>query len=167
MKKVVFFGVLLVFCLVGIGSAEEGNFAKFNQIIDTKCSKCHTRLRIEQAIEQGADMNAIIAKMIQFGADISSQEQEVMGVFWRSKDSDSAPPLQRSSTVDPLKEYRDVLERRCTGCHSLVIVEKAMAEGRSINELIGMMAKRGAVIPQADRDVLGTFWGNPLKEKEE
>ncbi len=160
-------GLFLALCLFGTVNAEEGSYVQYQQILDSKCSKCHTRLRIEEAIEQGADMNAIIAKMIQFGADISAQEQKVMGVFWRAGKDGAAPEMQRSSSPDPLREYRAVLQRRCTGCHSLEIVDKAMAEGRSINDLIALMAQRGAVIPEADRDVLGTFWGNPLKEKEE
>ena len=160
-------GLFLALCLFGTVNAEEGIYVQYQQVLDSKCSKCHTRLRIEEAIEQGADMNAIIAKMIHFGADISTQEQEVMGVFWRAGKDAAAPEMKRSSSPDPLREYRAVLQQRCTGCHSLEIVDKAMAEGRDINDLIELMAQRGAVIPEADRGVLGTFWGNPLKEKEE
>lgn len=154
-------GLLLL--LLGVGSpfAADVNFAEFQRILDDKCSQCHTRLRIEDAIRQGADMDMIIEKMIRMGAQLNQHEHQVMGVFW------TQPGIQPQTVAvnDPLREYRAVLESRCTGCHSLEIVEKAMAEGRSIDDLVELMRQRGAIIPAADKSVLGTFWGNPLKPK--
>lgn len=151
----------LLILLLGAGSlfAAEVNFAEFQQILDDKCSQCHTRLRIEDAIRRGDDMDMIIDKMIRMGAQLNQHERQVMGVFW-------AQPEEQSPAIaenDPLREYRTVLDTRCTGCHSLEIVEKAMRDGRSIDDLVELMRKRGAVIPAADKKVLGTFWGNPLK----
>ena len=162
----VVFGLFLALCLFGTVNAEEGSYVQFQQILDNKCSQCHTRLRIEEAIQQGADMDAIIAKMIRLGAKLDEQERQVMGVFWaQGSEFKASLPEGTGAVDDPLREYRAVLENRCTTCHSLVIVEKAMAEGRSINELIDLMRQRGAIIPKADKSVLGTFWGNPLKDE--
>ncbi|WP_303721841.1 hypothetical protein [Malonomonas rubra] len=167
MKKLVLFG-LLSLCLLGTAAAEEGSFVKYQQILDEKCSQCHTRLRIEEASKQGADLDAIIDKMIRMGAKLDEQDRKVMGVFWgREKEEKSAMAEAAPDETDPLREYRAVVQSRCTGCHSLEIVEKAMAEGRSINALIDMMRQRGAIITEADQKVLGTFWGNPLKENPE
>lgn len=155
----IFLGLLLL--LLGAGSlfAAEVNFTEFQQILDDKCSQCHTRLRIEDAIRQGADMDMIIDKMIRMGAQLNQHERQVMGVFW----TQPGEQPQAIPENDPLREYRTVLETRCTGCHSLEIVEKAMRDGRSIDDLVELMRKRGAIIPAADKKVLGTFWGNPLK----
>ncbi len=160
MKKL-WLGILLLSCFAGNLFAAEATLAEFQQIIDDKCSQCHTRLRIEDAIQQGADMDMIIAKMIRMGAQLSQHEQQVLGVFWTSVQVST----QAVATDDPLREYRSVLETRCTGCHSLEIVEKAMRAGPSIDDLVELMRKRGAVIPAADKKVLGTFWGNPLKSE--
>ncbi|SHJ20109.1 hypothetical protein SAMN02745165_01790 [Malonomonas rubra DSM 5091] len=159
-------GLLLL--LAGSGSlfAAEFDYADFQRILDQKCSQCHTQLRIEDAMLRGADIDTIIAKMIRFGARLSEQEQEVMGVFWNA-DNKPQTTAEPASPQDPLREYRAVLQQRCTGCHSLAIVEKALAEGRSIEGIIEDMRKRGAIITPADKKVLGTFWGEPLKVQPE
>jgi mono/diheme cytochrome c family protein len=163
-----FLSGLLILCCVATANAAEGDYVKFQQIIDDKCSRCHTRFRIEDAIQQGADMDTIIAKMIRFGARLDDQEGRVMGVFWaQGSEFKASLPEGAGAVTDPLQEYRAVAQNRCTGCHSLDILEKTIAEGRSINDLIDMMRKRGAIITDADKSVLGTFWGNPLKEPEE
>jgi len=162
MRKHVLFGLLVTFFLLGTGNAEEGSYVKYQQILDKKCGQCHTRLRIEDAIRRGADMDEILAKMIRLGAKLDDQERQVMGVFWQKGNEFKGAPA--SAPGDPLREYRAVVEARCTGCHSLEIVETAMAEGRSIDDLISMMRQRGAIITKAEQEVLGTFWGKPLKE---
>lgn len=167
MKRGFLLGLLVLFCVV-TANATEGDYVKFQQILDDKCSKCHTRFRVEEAIKQGANMDTIIAKMIRLGAKLDGQERQVMGVFWaQGSEFKASLPEGTGAVVDPMQEYRAVAQSRCTGCHSLDIVEKAMAEGRSINDLIDMMRQRGAIITKAEKDVLGTFWGNPLKEPEE
>ncbi len=168
MKSSFLLGLILALC-VGNAYAVEGDFVKFQKILDDKCSQCHTRGRIEAAIQRGENLDEILQKMIRFGARLSAQEQQVLGVFWRPGET-SAPaslPSGRTVSEDPLGEFRAVLENRCTGCHSLDRVEEAMMQGRSIDDLVEMMRKRGAIVTEADKDVLGTFWGNPLKDKTE
>jgi hypothetical protein len=38
-----------------------------------------------------------------------------------------------------------------------------MRDNRSFETLSEMMLKRGAVLSEADRKVLGVFWGKPLR----
>jgi len=163
MKNMIYVLPLLFFSATSLFAAEF-EYADFQRILDQKCTQCHTRQRIDEAIRQGNDREAIISKMIHFGARLSEQEQKVMGVFWTAP-KEPKPVLGR--TEDPLRQYRTVLQQRCTGCHSLEIVEKAMAQGRSIDQLVEEMRRRGAIITPADKSVLGTFWGNPLKETPE
>ena len=162
----VFFLWLAVALSAGNVSAQP-DFIEFQRILNTKCSQCHPRARIEQAMQRGDEFEVILQKMLRFGARLTSKEQEVLGIFWTgtpepvSRSVAATPPV----TQDPLGEYRAVLESRCTGCHSLERVEKAMQEGRSLDELVEMMRKRGAIISPAEQNVLGTFWGKPFKSK--
>ena len=163
----VFLAVLLtaIFC-GGIAVAGEGDFIAYQQILDSKCSQCHPRARIEEAIARGENFDEVMKKMLRLGAKVSPQEQQVLGVFWRSDRQATLTSEQPSNTVaaDPLGEYRAVLQSRCTGCHTLERVEQAMMEGRSLDELIEMMRKRGAIVTEADKNALDPFWGSPYKE---
>ena len=67
-----------------------------------------------------------------------------------------------SGTVD---EYRKIIETRCTSCHESGRIEKPMSEGRNVSEILNKMQQMGAELTSRDKDVLGIFWGSPLKEK--
>lgn len=166
MKKLLLVALLgTVICSAGAVAA-DGDFLEYQQILNSKCSQCHPRGRIDQAIASGADFNTVIEKMIRAGARISDQEQQVLGVFWRSEKSVSgATSKEKSVASDPLGEYRAVLASRCTGCHNLGRVEAAMLEGRSLKDLVEMMRKRGAIVTESDYNALAPFWGSPYKEK--
>jgi mono/diheme cytochrome c family protein len=104
--------------------------------------------------------------MLRFGAKLSGKERQVLGVFWSGAPrSPAADPVKPARGQDPLAEYRAVLNSRCTGCHSLERVEKAMGEGRPLEELVEMMRQRGAIVTESEKNVLGTFWGEPFKPK--
>ena len=161
-------------CLILISAAllqgsqvfAQADPAEFQRIIASSCSQCHTPERITQAIQRGENFDEIMAKMLRFGARIDSREQEVLGIFWRREQVPSAASGGAQTVAgDPLGGYRAVLESRCTGCHTLAPVEKAMLEGRSMDQLLDMMVQRGAVITAEERSVLGTFWGTPFKQK--
>ncbi len=151
----------------GMASANAGDAAEYQRILDTKCSQCHPRGPIEQALARGDDYNAVIEKMIRLGAQLTPREQQVLSVFWR-RDQPQAPrkePAAAAVTADPLGNFRLVLESRCTGCHSLDRVEEAMAQGRPLEDLIEMMRKRGAIVTEADKKALDPFWGSPYKQQ--
>ena len=132
MKLFVMF-VLAAALLVGSHVFARTELAEWRQIIEQRCSQCHTPQRIEQAILKGENFDEIIAKMIRLGAKLDSREQDVLGVFWSARQTSTEPLIAEGKTVsgDPLGEYRAVLESRCTGCHTLEPVEAAMLEGRS------------------------------------
>lgn len=146
-------------------SAQDKIEAEYQRIINERCSQCHTPARIEQALQQGENIDEIITKMIRFGARLDDREAEVMGIFWTAKQAavKSASPAPPPPQADPLGEYRAILERRCTGCHSLALVDRAMRDGRTLDELLDLMAARGVIVSSAEKSVLGTFWGTPFK----
>jgi hypothetical protein len=63
-----------------------------------------------------------------------------------------------------IDEYRQIIEARCTSCHEAGRIEKAMAEGRNIGEILNKMQQMGAELTPRDKSVLGIFWGSPLKK---
>jgi len=114
-------------------------------------------------MEQGKPFLPIADQMRMHGVNLSERERDVMGVYWM----ENTPTPKKLSTPqqkdDPLAEYRSVLQARCTGCHNLDRIEQAISENRSFEALAEMMLKRGAVLSEADRKVLGVFWGQPLR----
>lgn len=54
----------------------------FEQVIDSRCTLCHTRERIDQARRQGDNLGEIQQRMLERGAVLSEQEQSTLRVFW-------------------------------------------------------------------------------------
>lgn len=63
-------------------------------------------------------------------------------------------------------EFQDTIENRCTICHTRGRVDKALGQEEDLEVLLQRMIERGAIISERDRNVLGTFWGSPLKAEE-
>ena len=60
-------------------------------------------------------------------------------------------------------EFQNTIENRCTICHTRGRVDKALGQEEDLDILLQRMIERGAIISERDRNVLGTFWGSPLK----
>ena len=54
----------------------------FEQVIDSRCTLCHTRERIDQARRQGGDLGEIQQRMLDRGAVLTEQEQSTLRAFW-------------------------------------------------------------------------------------
>lgn len=63
-------------------------------------------------------------------------------------------------------EFQNTIENRCTICHTRGRVDKALGQEEDLDALLQRMIERGAIISERDRNVLGTFWGSPLKAEE-
>ncbi len=63
--------------------------------------------------------------------------------------------------------FRQVIDLRCIGCHTVERIEQAMQRQEALEPLTRRMIERGAVLTEREKDVLGTFWGSPLKDKNE
>lgn len=162
MKKILLIMTLILLTFVVTAVAKEAaNYIEFQKILDDKCSKCHSRTRVDQAMAEHRDLLEIQKRMISRGAELDTREQQVLGIFFRSYEVKKTP--LRVPNDDPLAEYRSVVEARCSGCHSLDIVEDAMRQKREFSSLAQMMIKRGAVLNDRDVKIIQTFWGEPLK----
>ena len=62
--------------------------------------------------------------------------------------------------------FENVVDLRCTRCHNRERVQEALREQKDVMVLQRRMIEHGAVLTPRDKRVLGTFWGNPLREKE-
>lgn len=88
--------ILLVFALVmspalcwsstgeveNLGAHRLRGMAEFQQIIDSKCSICHTRDRVDMAIRNRENLERIEQQMIERGAVLSERDKSVLGTFW-------------------------------------------------------------------------------------
>ena len=66
---------------------------EFQNIIEARCTICHTRERVDEAISQQVDIDALLQRMIERGASLSDRDRKVLGTFWGSplKGVDQAP----------------------------------------------------------------------------
>ena len=60
-----------------------GNDA-FQSTIEARCTICHTRARVDEAIGQNTELDALLQRMIERGAILSEHDQKVLGTFWGS-----------------------------------------------------------------------------------
>jgi len=65
-----------------------------------------------------------------------------------------------------MDEFQRVIETRCTVCHSRERVDVAIKKQQDMEKIEQRMLERGAVLTEQDKKVLGTFWGNPMKESD-
>ena len=60
----------------------------FQSTIEARCTICHTRARVDKAIDQETELDNLLQLMIERGAILSERDQKVLGTFWGS-------PLQK------------------------------------------------------------------------
>ena len=56
----------------------------FQSTIEARCTICHTRARVDEAIGQEVEIDALLQLMIERGAILSEHDQKVLGTFWGS-----------------------------------------------------------------------------------
>lgn len=80
--------VLSLFVAAAAQAAGEGKDLEkqATDIIELRCTKCHTDAQIKAAVATGKDMGVIVEQMEQRGAKLSSNEKEVLGIFWKKKE---------------------------------------------------------------------------------
>ena len=103
-----FYGWALVFGLLSLPVAEAAvpgsvhdphrlpENDEFQNTIEARCTICHTRARVDEAIGQQEDLEELMQRMIERGAILSERDQKVLGTFWGSpmKKDQVSPPEQ-------------------------------------------------------------------------
>jgi len=135
----------------------------FQEIIDRRCTVCHTRERIDAARREKRDLAEIQRQMEERGAILTPEDKKIMGTFWGSplKSAEEKP----STELTLKEEYRAILETRCVHCHSLDRIDEAIARQIPFASVEEILLQRGVILTERERSVLGTFWGSPLREK--
>jgi hypothetical protein len=82
---------LAVQAVENLGAHRFGGMEEFQRVIETRCTVCHTRERVDLAIKQRESLEAIQQRMLQRGAALSENEKEVLGTFWGSPLKEQEP----------------------------------------------------------------------------
>jgi len=79
--------VLSLFVAAAAHAAGEGKDLEkqATDIIELRCTKCHTDAQIKAAVAAGKDMGVIVQQMEQRGAKLTSNEKDVLGIFWKEE----------------------------------------------------------------------------------
>ncbi len=57
---------------------------EFQKTIEARCTICHTRERVDAAMGEDQDLDALLQQMIERGAILSEKDKSVLGTFWGS-----------------------------------------------------------------------------------
>ena len=76
---------LLILLSASVASAvDKGSMEEYRKIIEKRCTACHDAGRIEQAMQEGRNINEILNKMQSMGAELTPRDKDVLGIFWGS-----------------------------------------------------------------------------------
>jgi uncharacterized membrane protein len=64
-------------------SDHANNTQKAHEIIDKKCTTCHSKAKVDIALSASKNMLTIQQEMEKRGAKLTSNEREVLGIFWK------------------------------------------------------------------------------------
>ncbi|HXV22405.1 MAG TPA: hypothetical protein VD811_15585 [Desulfuromonadales bacterium] len=67
-----------------LGAHRMRGMDEFQRVIDTKCTVCHTRERVDIAIKKRQDLEKIQQRMLERGAVLSESDKRMLGTFWGS-----------------------------------------------------------------------------------
>lgn len=65
-----------------LGEGRLRGMEDFQRIIDTRCTVCHTRERVDAALREGRSLESLQEMMLQRGAVLTDQDKSVLGTFW-------------------------------------------------------------------------------------
>ncbi len=146
-----------------LGAHRVRGMEEFEQVIDLRCTVCHTRERIEQAIAEKRDRTTIQREMEARGAILTERDKEVLGTFWGKPQRGDGTPLAPGAYVEEegWLEFQRIIEARCLLCHTRERIDQAVEKHLPFEPIEELMLKRGAQLTPAERKVLRTFWGGP------
>ena len=68
-----------------MGNVKGGDITRAQNIIDKKCTKCHSGKIVEAAIFANKDMDKIQKEMEKKGAKLDASERDVLGIYWKQQ----------------------------------------------------------------------------------
>jgi uncharacterized membrane protein len=71
--------------VTNMGNVRGGDVKAAHSIIEKKCTTCHSGKVIDAALAAKKDMVKIQQEMEKKGAKLNKNEQEVLGIYWKSQ----------------------------------------------------------------------------------
>jgi len=65
---------------------------EFQETIEGRCTSCHSRDRVDQALGKGEELDSLLQRMIERGAVLNERDRSVLGTFWGSPSSGDKQP---------------------------------------------------------------------------
>jgi hypothetical protein len=75
-----------------LGAHRMRGMDEFQQVIETRCTVCHTRERVDIAIKKREELEKIEQRMLERGAVLSESDKRVLGTFWGSPLKETITP---------------------------------------------------------------------------
>lgn len=66
-----------------LGNVRGGDIHTAQSIISKKCIRCHSARKIDAALSSKKDMLKIQQEMEKKGAELNTNEREVLGIYWK------------------------------------------------------------------------------------
>ena len=76
--------VVLPARMENLGAITPKTVDDFQRVIDTRCTVCHTRERVDIAIQKRRALEKLQQEMIERGAILNERDKDVLGTFWGS-----------------------------------------------------------------------------------
>ncbi len=57
---------------------------EFQNTIEARCTICHTRERVDEALSRQENLDTLLQRMIERGAILNERDKKVLGTFWGS-----------------------------------------------------------------------------------
>ena len=77
-----------------LGAHRMRGMDEFQEVIDARCTVCHTRERVDIAIKQRQELERIEQRMLERGAVLTERDKRVLGTFWGSPRKEPAAPVK-------------------------------------------------------------------------
>jgi uncharacterized membrane protein len=77
--------------VTNMGNVLGGDVKAARGVIETRCTRCHSSKVIDAAVFANKDMQKIQKDMEKKGANLNSNEQDVLGIYWKQQN-----PLKKS-----------------------------------------------------------------------
>jgi hypothetical protein len=77
-----------------LGAHRMRGMDEFQEVIDARCTVCHTRERVDIAIKQRQELEKIEQRMLERGAVLTERDKRVLGTFWGSPRKEPETPAK-------------------------------------------------------------------------
>jgi len=146
----------------------DNNLApQLQQVLEQRCTGCHTLERVNIAIHQGRDLEELQAAMLARGAILSSEDKQILGTFWgspaRTPEVTETDPIAAAISQQEAEAFEQVIKQRCLLCHTRDRIDDAIARRLPFEPIEALMRKRGATLTPQEQQTLKIFWEQPYQ----